>query len=102
VRGWTESAAMTAEHYLGQIDTLPLAAVLVTDVAREGRMLGADAARFTRLAAASRHPLIASGGITGVGDLEALRAAGIAGVVLGMALYTGTLSVDDITGVCAA
>jgi phosphoribosylformimino-5-aminoimidazole carboxamide ribonucleotide (ProFAR) isomerase len=65
--------------------------VLVTDVGREGRMVGIDATLFSELAAATRHPLTASGGVGGARDLEALAAAGTAGVVLGMALYTGAL-----------
>jgi phosphoribosylformimino-5-aminoimidazole carboxamide ribonucleotide (ProFAR) isomerase len=65
--------------------------VLVTDVSREGRMVGADAERFARLAAATRHPLQAAGGIGGPADLAALERAGAAAAVLGMALYTGAL-----------
>ena len=54
-------------------------------------MVGADADRFARLSRATRHPLIASGGIAGRDDLDTLAAAGVAGAVLGMSLYTGAL-----------
>ena len=91
VRGWTAGAGVNAESLLAGLGELPLAGVLVTDVAREGRMLGADAAVFGRLAALSPHPLIASGGVAGKADLAALARTGVAGVVLGMALYTGAL-----------
>jgi phosphoribosylformimino-5-aminoimidazole carboxamide ribotide isomerase len=91
VNGWTAGAGVTADALLAALDTLPLAGVLVTDVAREGRMVGADVARFGRLAALSAHPLLASGGIADAGDLRALARAGAAGAVLGMALYTGAL-----------
>ena len=90
-RGWTETTALEATELLARIDPLPLAGVLVTDVSREGRMLGADADRFATLAAATRHPLIASGGIKNIDDLRALAARGVAGCVLGMALYTGAV-----------
>ena len=91
VRGWTAGAGVTAEQFLGGLGELPLAGVLVTDVAREGRMLGADTAVFQRLASISPHPLIASGGVAGETDLAQLAGSGVAGVVLGMALYTGAL-----------
>jgi phosphoribosylformimino-5-aminoimidazole carboxamide ribotide isomerase len=65
--------------------------VLVTDVGREGRMLGADRDRFAALAANTRHALIAAGGIAGPEDLRTLAESGIAGAVLGMALYTGAV-----------
>ncbi len=90
-RGWTATTALEATSLLARLDALPLAGVLVTDVSREGRMAGADADRFAALAAATRHPLVASGGIRDVHDLRALARAGIAGAVLGMALYTGAL-----------
>lgn len=91
VRGWTAGSGIRADELLAQLGELPLAGVLVTDVAREGRMAGADVAAFRRLAALSPHPLIASGGVAGEADLVALARTGVAGVVLGMALYTGAL-----------
>lgn len=91
VRGWTAGAGVQVEPFLAGLGELPLAAVLVTDVAREGRMAGADAETFRRLASLSPHPLIASGGIAGEADLQQLSRTGVAGVVLGMALYTGAL-----------
>ena len=91
VRGWTAGAGLVVDRFLPSLAGLPLAAVLVTDVAREGRMPGADAEAFRRLAALSPHPLIASGGVANAADLAALADTGVAGVVLGMALYTGAL-----------
>jgi phosphoribosylformimino-5-aminoimidazole carboxamide ribotide isomerase len=91
IRGWTAEADITAPALLESLAPLPLAGVLVTDVAREGRMSGVDGDRFTRLCEVSPHPLIASGGVGDAGDLAALARAGAAGVVLGMALYTGAL-----------
>lgn len=91
VRGWTAAAGMTVDDLLGRIADIPLAGVLVTDVAREGRMSGADTQRFRQLAALSPHPVLASGGIAGAADLAALSRTGVAGAVVGMALYTGAL-----------
>ena len=90
-RGWTAGAGITVEALFARLEPLPLAGLLVTDVGREGRMTGADAARFGTLVAATRHPLIAAGGIAGMEDLRALAACGVAGAVLGMALYTGAV-----------
>lgn len=90
-RGWTRATDLDAIAFLAGLARLPLGGVLVTDVGREGRQEGVDADLFRGLTAATRHPLIAAGGITAGADLEALRAAGTAGAVLGMALYTGRL-----------
>lgn len=94
-RGWTESTGQDADAFLTSLDPLPLAGVLVTDVGREGRQAGIDAARFRRAAAATRHPVIAAGGVTTAADLAALRGADVAGAVLGMALYSGRLTPAD-------
>ncbi len=90
-RGWTEGTGHDAATLVHGLDPLPLAGVLVTDVGREGRQEGADADRFRALAGATRHPILAAGGITTPDDLGALAAAGVAGAVLGMALYSGRL-----------
>ena len=90
-RGWTEGTGLEATNFLERLDPLPLGGILVTDVSREGRMQGADADRFAALAAATRHPLLASGGIRDIHDLHELARRGVAGAVLGMALYTGAL-----------
>lgn len=90
-RGWTVDAGLEVEPLLRRLRGLPLAAVLITDVGREGRLQGADTMRFRDYARATRHPLIASGGITSLIDLRALDGGGVAGVVVGMALYTGTI-----------
>lgn len=91
VRGWTAAAGITVDELLDGIADLPLAGVLVTDVAREGRMGGADTLRFRQLAGRSPHPVLASGGIAGAADLAALSRTGVAGAIVGMALYTGAL-----------
>jgi phosphoribosylformimino-5-aminoimidazole carboxamide ribotide isomerase len=101
-RGWTQESELDPESFLASLDALPLAAVLVTDVDREGQMLGADIELFRRLARATRHPLLASGGIASIEDLTALEEAGAAGAVLGMALYTAKLDPVLATRVFAA
>lgn len=102
VRGWTADAGITADRLLQRVADLPLAGVLVTDVSREGRMEGIDIAAFQRLVAGCTHPLLASGGVAGADDLDELDRAGAAGVVLGMALYTGALDARTVARKYAA
>lgn len=98
VHGWTAGAGLGALEFLESLAPLPLAAILVTDVAREGRLAGVDADRFGALAAATRHPLQAAGGIASLDDLRALAARGVAGAVLGMSLYTGAVDAAAAAG----
>lgn len=95
-RGWTEKSPLAVEEFLAGLDELPLAGVLCTDAAREGRMEGIDLAAMASVVGSSAHPVWISGGITRTSDLEALEEAGAAGAVLGMALYTAVLDPDDV------
>ena len=94
-RGWTEGTGRDAAGFVAGLDPLPLGGVLVTDVGREGRQEGIDVGVFRELVEATRHPIVAAGGVTTRADLEALADVGVAGAVLGMALYTGRLEPAD-------
>ena len=95
-RGWTRSSDTTIENFLAAVDDLPLAGVLCTDVAREGRARGGDPEAAEAVVGASSHPVWVSGGISSVAELRRLRGMGAAGAVLGMALYDGTLPVRAV------
>lgn len=88
-RGWTRQTSIDVHALLRGLADESLASVLITDVGREGRMVGIDVALFERLVASSAHPVIAAGGIRNLDDLRALQTGGIAGAVLGMSIYTG-------------
>jgi phosphoribosylformimino-5-aminoimidazole carboxamide ribotide isomerase len=96
-RGWAERSALTIDVLLERVRDLPLAAVLVTAVHKEGLQQGTDLALFEVLAKQSRLPIIASGGITTVADLRSLQTAGCHAAVLGMSLYTGRLDAAEVT-----
>ena len=94
-RGWTEGTGQRAAPFVAGLEPLPLGGILVTDVGREGRQAGIDGALFRALVAATRHAILAAGGVGSAGDLDALADADVAGVVLGMALYTGRVEPAD-------
>jgi phosphoribosylformimino-5-aminoimidazole carboxamide ribotide isomerase len=89
--GWARTTTRAVLDVVRELNGHPLAAVLVTAVHREGRLGGPDLPLVTSVAARSRHPVQASGGIASLDDLRALAARGVAGAVVGMALYTGAL-----------
>ncbi len=96
LEGWTEASALPLQALLDRLDPLPVGGVLWTDVAREGRMGGVDRSAAREVVRGSRHPVWISGGVSTLDELRALRDAGAAGVVLGMALYTGRLSPEAV------
>jgi phosphoribosylformimino-5-aminoimidazole carboxamide ribotide isomerase len=89
--GWSEADSRNVIDFVDEICGLPLAAILVTAVEREGRMEGPDLTLMRELVVRSSIPLQASGGVRGIEDLRALSELGISGAVVGMALYTGAL-----------
>lgn len=101
-RGWQNSSPFEIAEFIELVNLDPVAGLLVTDVTREGQMLGVDGTLFKRLIELSRHPLIAAGGIRDAADLHVLADAGAAGAVLGMALYQGAIDDAAITSEFAA
>jgi phosphoribosylformimino-5-aminoimidazole carboxamide ribotide isomerase len=89
--GWSRARPTELLDFLRDIEALPLAGVLVTAVHREGQMVGPDLALMEEAVDASDFPIVASGGIATREDLRALAHRGVAGAVIGMALYTGAL-----------
>lgn len=95
-RGWSETGARDVTSFIEELDDLPLAAILVTAVEREGRMEGPDLTLMGEIARRSNLPLQASGGVRGIDDLRALADVGAAATIVGMALYTGALHPQTI------
>ncbi len=95
-RGWTESSGTPVQALLANLDPLPLAGVLCTDVSREGRMEGIDLPGAEAVIRGTRHPVWIAGGITTMEEVRALNLAGAAGAVLGMAIYTGVLPPEQL------
>jgi phosphoribosylformimino-5-aminoimidazole carboxamide ribotide isomerase len=95
-KGWTEASGLGVEDFLRELAPLPLAGILCTDVAREGRVQGIQRDEVGRVLQAASHPVWISGGVSDMEDLRFLRGAGAAGAVLGMALYTGALDVNEV------
>ena len=97
-RGWVRTLPVDILDAVDELNSLPLAGLLVTAVHREGQMQGTDLPLMEDVAEASSFPVYASGGIATMQDLRALEHRGIAGVVIGMALYTGALDPVVVAG----
>jgi phosphoribosylformimino-5-aminoimidazole carboxamide ribotide isomerase len=90
-KGWAETSRLNVVDFMEELSRLPLAGVLVTAVHLEGKMQGTDLPLMEDVAEASAWPVYASGGVTSLEDMRALEHRGLAGAVLGMALYTGAI-----------
>ncbi|MDW8444558.1 MAG: 1-(5-phosphoribosyl)-5-[(5-phosphoribosylamino)methylideneamino]imidazole-4-carboxamide isomerase [Acetobacteraceae bacterium] len=93
--GWAKTTAMRALDLALAYEDAGVTAIVFTDIARDGMLSGLNLEATEDLAWALTTPVIASGGVAGVGDILAIRAraeAGIEGVIVGRALYDGRIS----------
>jgi phosphoribosylformimino-5-aminoimidazole carboxamide ribotide isomerase len=94
VQGWAETTDMKAVDLARAFEGCGVAALIVTDIGRDGTKSGVNVALTGELADAVSIPVIASGGVKNVADLAALKSRSgrpIAGAVLGRALYDGDI-----------
>ena len=91
VEGWAETAELSALDLAQRFAAAGAAALIFTDVDRDGLMSGVNVAASAHLAAALPIPVIASGGVAGLEDLAALARTKVAGCIVGRALYAGEL-----------
>ena len=97
-RGWVRTLPLDILDAVDELNALPLGGLLVTAVHREGQMQGTDLPLMEDVVESSEFPVYASGGVSSMQDLRALEYRGIAGVVIGMALYTGALDPVVVAG----
>jgi len=99
--GWTEAVDLTAEGLLDRLAGAPLAAVIFTDVRRDGMLSGPNFESLAAVAGKSPWPVIASGGVTTAGQIERLAGMNLVGAIVGQALYKGVLDFGEAVAAAA-
>jgi len=93
--GWLNTSKVSAIELAGQFSSEPLAAIIYTDIASDGMMRGPNVEAMAHMQAEVDVPVIASGGVTTTNDIAKLAKAGVAGCIIGRALYEGSLTLSD-------
>jgi phosphoribosylformimino-5-aminoimidazole carboxamide ribotide isomerase len=93
--GWLQTSDLGAIDLARQFAHEPLAAIIYTDIATDGMLQGPNIPAMREMQLATATPVIASGGVTTAADVADLAAAGLAGAIVGRALYAGTLTLKD-------
>lgn len=104
VEGWAEASDMEAGDLARRFEDSGAAAIVYTDIDRDGTMAGLNVEGTAELARGLSIPVIASGGVASIEDIKALKRAedaGIEGVIVGRALYDGRLDLKEALGVLA-
>jgi phosphoribosylformimino-5-aminoimidazole carboxamide ribotide isomerase len=89
--GWQSTTTLHSLDLIGSLHDLPLAAIVYTDIATDGMMAGPNLEQLKSVAAATRIPVIASGGVSSLEDVKRLIALNLFGCIIGRALYEGAI-----------
>jgi phosphoribosylformimino-5-aminoimidazole carboxamide ribotide isomerase len=93
--GWLQQSHHNLLEFAGWAAGLPIAAIIYTDITRDGMMAGPNLERTRELVQAVDVPIIASGGVKDASDIRNLVEAGVAAAIIGRSLYEGTLTLPD-------
>ena len=95
IKGWTETSELTAEAFFEKMQTLGVKTVICTDISRDGAMKGTNRELYKTLSEKFSIDLIASGGVSTIEDIRALKEMGLSGAIIGKAYYTGAIDLKD-------
>lgn len=96
IKGWTQTSQIPALDFALEMEDVGVETIIYTDIARDGMLRGPN---FEAIEQMKRHVninLIASGGVSTVGDVERLRQIGVEGAIIGKALYEGKINLEDL------
>lgn len=94
IKGWTEVSALTCDAFCGKLEKMGVKTVICTDISKDGLLSGTNLELYRHLSETYSMDLVASGGVTSLEDVAALKEMGIYGAILGKALYTGHIDLE--------
>jgi len=95
VKGWTETTALSAETFCGQLEELGVQNLICTDISRDGAMRGANLELYRRLSKRFALQITASGGVSSMEDVLRLRDLELYAAIIGKAYYNGALNLRE-------
>ena len=100
IKGWTEKSQWTADAFFSNLETLGVSTVICTDISRDGAMQGTNRGLYQELSQKFNIQLIASGGVSSMEDINALKNMDLHGAIIGKAYYTGAINLKEALEVC--
>ena len=95
IKGWTQVSDLTAEAFFEKMEALGVKTVICTDISRDGAMKGTNRELYRHLSEKFSIDLIASGGVSDLADIAALKEMGLHGAIIGKAYYTGAIDLHE-------
>lgn len=91
IRGWTEKSKITADDFFEKMEKMGVCTIICTDISKDGAMQGTNRELYKHLSQKFSIDLIASGGVSSLEDVVALKDMGLHGAIIGKAYYTGAI-----------
>ncbi|MBO7737875.1 MAG: 1-(5-phosphoribosyl)-5-[(5-phosphoribosylamino)methylideneamino]imidazole-4-carboxamide isomerase [Clostridia bacterium] len=95
IKGWTEVSNITAKDFFEEMTALGVTAVICTDISKDGAMQGTNRELYKELSSMFDIDIIASGGVSSIEDVGALKDMDIYGAIIGKAYYTGAIDLKE-------
>ncbi len=95
IKGWTEKSSRTASEFCKSMQDIGVKTIICTDISRDGAMKGTNLDLYRKLSKELAVDLVASGGVSSMEDVRALKASGIYGAIIGKALYTKDIDLKE-------
>ena len=95
IRGWRETSQETLPGFCRELQQIGVKTIICTDISRDGAMRGTNRQMYEELSREYSMDIVASGGVSTLEDVRALRDMGLYGAILGKALYTGAIDLKQ-------
>jgi len=95
INGWTETAPYTCDEFCALMEEIGVSTIICTDISKDGAMEGTNRGLYEHLTRTFSMKIIASGGVSSLEDIKALRDAGLYGAIIGKAYYTGAIDLGE-------
>ncbi len=95
IKGWTEKSDLTCIEFCSMMQSQGVQTLIVTDISKDGAMMGTNHELYNMLHSEFNMKIIASGGVSGLSDIQRLTLSGIEGAIIGKAYYTGAINLAE-------
>ena len=96
IKGWTQKSQYSLEEFLNKMQALGVKTVICTDISKDGAMKGTNLELYSALSQKYSLDIIASGGVSSIEDVKALRKMELYGAIIGKAYYTGAIDLKEV------
>lgn len=99
IKGWLKDSGLALDDFLKDMEAIGVKAVICTDISKDGAMSGTNLSLYKELKAKYRLEITASGGVSSIEDVKALKAMGMDAAIIGKAYYTGAIDLKEALAV---